>query len=189
MPPGSHARPTPPLRPRGLGAAALLPVPPEPARRCGQARSRQPRDRSGYPPAALDIRTHHAIDRELCGTPDAVAEGTATVSLATTLRMAVDDHGLVHGGFVFGLADHAAMLAVNEPTVVLGAAELRLLAPVRAGQRVVATATVVDPPGKKILVDVEARADEVVVLTGRLTCFVPPRHVLAPAAETKETTP
>lgn len=136
----------------------------------------------------MDIRTHHAIDRELCGTPEAVTEGTAIVSLATTLRMAVDDHGLVHGGFVFGLADHAAMLAINEPTVVLGAAELRFLAPVRAGQRVVAVARVVDRPGKRILVDVEARADEVVVLTGRLTGFVPPRHVLAPAPE-EETTP
>jgi uncharacterized protein (TIGR00369 family) len=145
-------------------------------------------DQSGYPPAAVDIRTHHAIDRELCGTPETVAEGTATVSLVTTLRMATDDHGLVHGGFVFGLVDHAAMLAVNEPTVVLGAAELRFLVPVRAGERVVAIARVVERPGKKILVDVEARANEVVVLSGRLTCFVPPRHVLAPEPE-KETTP
>jgi uncharacterized protein (TIGR00369 family) len=136
----------------------------------------------------VDIRTHHAIDRELCGTPETVAEGTATVSLVTTLRMATDDHGLVHGGFVFGLVDHAAMLAVNEPTVVLGAAELRFLVPVRAGERVVAIARVVERPGKKILVDVEARANEVVVLSGRLTCFVPPRHVLAPEPE-KETTP
>lgn len=135
----------------------------------------------------MDIRTHHAIDSELCGTPEAVTEGTAIVSLVTTLRMATDDHGLVHGGFVFGLADHAAMLAVNEPTVVLGAAELRFLAPVRAGQRLVAIARVVDRPPKKVLVDVEARADEVVVLTGRFTCFVPPRHVLAPKLE--ETTP
>lgn len=135
----------------------------------------------------MDIRTHHALDRELCGTPEAIAEGTATVSLVTTSRMRADAHGLVHGGFVFGLADHAAMLAVNEPTVVLGAAELRLLAPVRVGERVVATARVVDRPGKKILVDVEARVSETVVLTGRLTCFVPPHHVLD--TQTKETTP
>ena len=160
-----------------------------------------PRDESGYPPAAVDIRTHHALDRELCGTPVALAEGTATVSLVTTSRMQADAHGLVHGGFVFGLADHAAMLAVNEPPVVLGAAELRLLAPVRVGQRVEATARVVEPPkasggddpggpprrAKKILVDVEARVGETVVLTGRLTCFVPPRHVLE--SQTKETTP
>jgi uncharacterized protein (TIGR00369 family) len=148
----------------------------------------------------VDIRTHHTLDRELCGTPEALAEGTATVSLVTTPRMQADALGLVHGGFVFGLADHAAMLAINEPTVVLGAAELRFFAPVRAGQRVVATARVVDrkaalgdegdgrggPPRKpkKLLVDVEARVGETVVLGGRFTCFVPARHVLAEPEET-----
>lgn len=128
----------------------------------------------------MEIRTHHALDRELCGTPEALAEGTATVSLTPTPRMQADETGLVHGGFVFGLADHAAMLAVNEPTVVLGAAELRLTAPVTVGQRLVAEATVAERSGKKHLVDVEVRAGDTVVLTGRLTCFVPPVHVLAP---------
>jgi uncharacterized protein (TIGR00369 family) len=163
------------------GPIALRPRPQPPRAVAGLGQ------KAGILPLAVDIRTHHAIDRELCGTPEALAEDTATVSLVTTLRMAVDDHGLVHGGFVFGLCDHAAMLAINEPTVVLGAADLRFLAPVRAGQRVVATARVVERPAKKILVDVEAIADETVVLSGRLTCFVPPRHVLAPNLE--ETTP
>lgn len=135
----------------------------------------------------MEIRTHQALDRELCGTPEAIAEGTATVSLVATARMQADDTTLVHGGFVFGLADHAAMLAVNEPTVVLGAAELRFTAPVTVGQRLVATATVAERAGSKHRVDVEVRAGDTVVLTGRLTCFVPPRHVLAPRAETKET--
>lgn len=128
------------------------------------------------------IATHERIDHALCGEPVALAPGAAEVKLATTANMAVDDRGLVHGGFVFGLLDHAAMLAVNEPTVVLGAAELRLLAPVAVGQRVVATARVVEHPGKKIIVEAEARVGETVVLTGRLTCFVPRQHVL-------ETTP
>lgn len=126
----------------------------------------------------MDIRTHQALDRELCGTPESVAQDTATVSLTPTARMQADASGLVHGGFVFGLADHAAMLAINEPTVVLGAAELRFTAPVAVGQRVVATARVAERPGKKVLVDVEVRAGETVVLSGRLTCFVPARHVL-----------
>lgn len=132
----------------------------------------------------MEIRTHQAIDRELCGTPQQVEPGAATVTMTTTTRMAADDHGLVHGGFVFGLADHAAMLAVNEPTVVLGAADLRFLAPVVAGQTVTATAKVVETKGKKHIVEVEAVAEETTVLTGRLTCFVPPLHVLAAKKET-----
>jgi acyl-coenzyme A thioesterase PaaI-like protein len=48
-------------------------------------------------------------------------------------KMAVNEKGLVHGGFILGLADHAAMLAVNHPDVVLGGAECNFLAPVKGG--------------------------------------------------------
>ena len=53
-------------------------------------------------------------------------------------RMAADGSGLAHGGFIFGLADYAAMIAVNHPNVVLGAAEVRFLKPVVSGETVVA---------------------------------------------------
>jgi acyl-coenzyme A thioesterase PaaI-like protein len=132
----------------------------------------------------VDIRTHRALDRSLCGTPESLGPGTATVALLPTPNMQADEHALVHGGFIFGLADHAAMLAINEPTVVLGAADLRFLAPVTVGQRVVATATVTEHQSNKHLVDVQVHAGETVVLTGRLTCFVPSRHVLAPKENT-----
>ena len=36
-------------------------------------------------------------------------------------------------GFIFGAADYAAMLAVNQPNVVLGAAETHFLKPSRVG--------------------------------------------------------
>jgi len=49
--------------------------------------------------------------------------------------MAADARGLVHGGFTFGLADYAAMLAVNEPTVVLASAQTKLITPLPAARR------------------------------------------------------
>jgi len=79
---------------------------------------------------ALHPQTHLAIDPRLVGTPLEIAEGTAVVALVTVPEMAADERGLVHGGFVFGLADYAAMLAVNHPNVVLGGSEVRLLKPV-----------------------------------------------------------
>ena len=88
----------------------------------------------------MEIITHKAIDPDLCGTPVAVSDGYSRVEIATTARMAVDDKGLVHGGFVFGLADHAAMIAVNHPNVVLGSAEVKFVKPVRVGERIVAEA-------------------------------------------------
>ena len=122
--------------------------------------------------------THLAINHRLCGAPGELAEGRATARLATSAELAVDDRGLVHGGFVFGLADHAAMLAVNDPNVVLGSADLRFVAPVRAGDVVDATAEVTETKGKRRTVAVEARVGDRVVLTGTLVAFVLPQHVL-----------
>jgi uncharacterized protein (TIGR00369 family) len=124
-------------------------------------------------------QTHRGLDPELCGVPVRLDEGVAEIELVTTTRMRADDSGLVHGGFVFGLADHAAMLAVDRPTVVLGAADVRLVAPVRVGQRLRALATVREIVGKKHVVDVEVTSDTGPVMTGAFTCFVPARHVLA----------
>jgi len=100
------------------------------------------------------------------------------VALEATDSMAVDAQGLVHGGFVFGLADYAAMLAVNEPNVVLGAAETRFLKPVRVGERMVASARTVDANGRKREVRVEAAVSSEPVFEGIFTCFVLERHVL-----------
>ena len=126
----------------------------------------------------MDINTHHLADPGLCGRPAALAPGQALVSLTVLPVMAVDDRGLAHGGFVFGLADYAAMLAVNDPLVVLGAAEVRFTAPVVVGDQLTAEARLTETAGKKRLVDVTVRRDADVVFTGTFTCFVPPRHVL-----------
>lgn len=122
--------------------------------------------------------THLAIDRRLCGEPVALDEGTATTRFVTTPEMAADERGLVHGSFVFGLVDYAAMLAVNDPFVVLGSADVRFTAPVRVGDEVTATATRVEHKGRKHVLTVQARVGEREVLTGTLTAFVLDQHVL-----------
>jgi uncharacterized protein (TIGR00369 family) len=126
-------------------------------------------------------QTHRELDPELCGVPVVLDDGVAEIELVATTRMRADDSGLVHGGFVFGLADHAAMLAIDRPTVVLGAAEVRLVAPVRVGQRLRARAKLREIVGKKHIVDVEVTSETGPVMTGAFTCFVPARHVLAEA--------
>lgn len=124
-------------------------------------------------------RTHDRLDPRLSGSPVHLADGESVVELTTGDEMCADDHGLVHGGFVFGLADHAAMLAVDEPTVVLAAADVRFTAPVRVGERLQAAAAVEWSEGKKRRVTVTVRRDEVTVFTGSFECYVPERHVLA----------
>ncbi|RMD86986.1 MAG: thioesterase, partial [Alphaproteobacteria bacterium] len=53
--------------------------------------------------------THLAISPRLVGVPVSIEDGMATARLVTTAEMAADEVGLVHGGFVFGLADYAGM--------------------------------------------------------------------------------
>jgi uncharacterized protein (TIGR00369 family) len=135
-------------------------------------------DRPSIKENAMDIRTHLRIDPELCGRPDTLEKGYCRISFTAIDRMAADDQGLVHGGFVFGLADYAAMLAVNDPYVVLGAADVKFLKPVSVGEHIVAEARVGDVNGRKHLVDVVVARDDEKLLEGRLTCFVLDRHVL-----------
>ena len=126
----------------------------------------------------MDIRTHAKIDRSLCGTPRAVEQGSSRVELTATPNMAADASGLVHGGFIFGLADYAAMLAVNHPNVVLGGAEVKFLKPVRTGESVLAEARVEEVKGKKHRVAVTVTRRGEAVFSGTLTCFVLDQHVL-----------
>lgn len=127
--------------------------------------------------------THLAIDPRLVGQPLELAEGSAAVALTTLPEMAADERGLVHGGFVFGLADYAAMLAVNHPHVVLGGAEVRFLKPVSVGERLVSHATVEEADGRKSRVRVEVRRGEETVMSGSFLCFTLERHVLDPGGQ------
>lgn len=122
--------------------------------------------------------THLEIDRSLCGAPIELAPGEALVELGTDARMAADARGLVHGGFVFGAADYAAMLAVNDPNVVLGAAQTRFTAPVRVGESVRVRAKLELEKGRKRSVEVSGAVGEREVFTGTFTCFVLDQHVL-----------
>lgn len=128
----------------------------------------------------MQPNTHLALRPELCGAPRELTQGRAVLALRTTREMAADDLGLVHGGFVFGLADAAAMFAINDPLVVLGSAETRFLAPVVVGEELVATAQVTRVEGKKHYVEVDVlRGEEDKVFQGTFLCFVPAHHVLS----------
>jgi len=125
-----------------------------------------------------DIHTHDKIDQQLCGRPVHIKDGNSRVELVTIPEMAADGIGLVHGGFVFGLADYAAMLAVNHPNVVLGSAAVKFLQPVKVGDILVAAASVETVNGKKQVVDVLVQNGDISVFSGSFTCFVLETHVL-----------
>ena len=128
----------------------------------------------------MQINTHQTIDPLLCGRPLDVGEGKSTVSLTALSSMSADDSGLVHGGFVFGLADYAAMIAVNHPNVVLGAADVKFLNPVLVGDTIVAHARVEEIQGKKPYVAVSVSRGDDTVFQGMFTCFALEKHIVRP---------
>jgi len=126
----------------------------------------------------MNILTHKEIDKELCGNVLIVKEGFSRVELKTTQRMTVDDTGLVHGGFIFGLADYSAMVAVNYPNVVLGAADVQFLKPAKAGDVLIAEAKVDSNNGRRKAVSVSIFKGSIEVFKGVFICFVLDHHVL-----------
>jgi acyl-coenzyme A thioesterase PaaI-like protein len=127
----------------------------------------------------MKITTHLKIDAVLCGRPSSVSEGKSRVTLLALENMTADDTGLVHGGFVFGLADYAAMICVNHPNVVLGGAEVKFLRPVKVNDTLVADAVLEQSEGKKRMVRVTVKNSDQKVFEGNFSCFVPDRHVLS----------
>ena len=125
-----------------------------------------------------NICTHLSIDQALCGKPQLIENGKSCITFTALPEMEADKSGLVHGGFVFGLADYAAMLAVNHPNVVLGSADVKFLKPVQVGETLEARASVQKVDGKKQLVEVVVNQGESIVFSGGFTCFVLDAHIL-----------
>ncbi len=126
----------------------------------------------------MEIKTHSRADPHLLGMPILVRDDVeAVVELEASEEMAVDDRGLIHGGFTFGLADYAAMLAVNHPYVVLVSSQVRFLAPVKLGDVMRARAEVVSRGERRREVSVEVSVGQEKVLTGTMTCYVLEVHV------------
>jgi len=124
--------------------------------------------------------THLSIFEDLVGKVERIESGKfAQVSLTVDSRMRVDEKGLVHGGFTFGLADYSAMVAVNDPFVVLLSSQVRFLKPVIVGETLTARAQVDETQGKKRRVRCEVfNQGQEKVLEGEFLCLVLSQHVL-----------
>ena len=123
--------------------------------------------------------THQKTSRKLIGEVISIQENKATVQLKILDEMLVDDYGLSHGGFTFGLADYAAMVAVNHPNVVLGKATVKFIKPTVKGDILTAEANVIDTIDAKSIVSVTVQnQDQTLVFEGEFICFSLNKHIL-----------
>ena len=126
----------------------------------------------------MKLQTHLNINNSLCGRVTKLEPGYAEVLLHTTQQMSADEQGLVHGGFVFGVSDYAAMCAVNDPYVVLGSATTTFISPIKVGDVVCCKAKVQTTKGRKKVVSVEATVNDTLAFKGSFTTFILEKHVL-----------
>jgi len=124
------------------------------------------------------IQTHEKINQNLCGEIVKMQEGYVEVDLLTIPEMLADGVGLIHGGFVFGAADYAAMLAVNERNVVLIASDCQFLSPVKLHDVVHVVAQVRHKEGRKRNVHVKAFVLDIKVFEGEFKTVITEKHVL-----------
>lgn len=126
----------------------------------------------------MNLKTHLKIDQTLNGKVIELKENYAMIELKTTPIMRADKEGLVHGGFIFGAADFAAMACVNDPYVVLAKSEVKFLAPVKVGQSIVFEANVSETDGRKYIVKVVGTCQNKEVFTGAFYTVVLDKYVL-----------
>ena len=87
----------------------------------------------------------------------------------TNSAMASPGSEFVRGTVVFGVADHAAMLALDQPSAVLQAAEVQFVRPVKVDELIVAEAHARVRHGKKRHVTVTVSQGTAKVLKGEFT--------------------
>ncbi|ADN08940.1 PaaI family thioesterase [Sulfurimonas autotrophica] len=124
------------------------------------------------------IKTHERINQNLCGEIVKMEEGYVELSLTTIPDMLADDVGLIHGGFIFGAADYAAMLAVNERNVVLVASDCQFLSPVKLHDVVDVVARLRHKEGRKRNVHVQAFVLDIKVFEGEFKTVITEKHIL-----------
>ncbi len=127
---------------------------------------------------SINLKTHTKIKKYLSGDIVSLKENYAQVKLSCTREMAVDEMGLVHGGFTFSAADFAAMAAVNDPYVVLIGTVSKFLAPVKVGDIVIFEAYAKFEDARKREVDVVGSINDIKVFEGKFDAVILPEHVL-----------
>ncbi len=128
----------------------------------------------------ISQNTHLKASEKFIGKVISIEKTKAVVQLKITDEMVVDNFGLSHGSFTFGLADYAAMVLINKPNVVLGKAEVKFIKPTVLGNILEAIAVYKEQINEvKSVIEVSVlNEDNVKVFEGEFVCFSLENHVL-----------
>jgi acyl-coenzyme A thioesterase PaaI-like protein len=126
----------------------------------------------------IELNTHKKINQTLCGKLIEQKKNYAKVKFEAIGEMAVDEHGLIHGGFTFGAADFCAMATINHPNVVVVSSKSKFLAPVQVGDIVIFESEVIFDDDKKQEIIVNGKINDIKVYEGLFGTIILKKHVL-----------
>ncbi|NPA12049.1 MAG: PaaI family thioesterase [Epsilonproteobacteria bacterium] len=125
-----------------------------------------------------ELKTHLKLDPRY-GRLTELNDDFAKVVLECKPDMAVDEEGLIHGGFIFGAADFCAMATINEEYVVLAkATNCEFMAPLKVGDIVEFTSEILMKEKRKAEVKVTGTMNEIKIFEGIFSCVILDTHVL-----------
>jgi len=124
------------------------------------------------------ITTHKLLSKKHTGKVLELNEGYARIKFIPERFMIADEQNLIHGGFIFSTADYAAMIAVNEPHVILSSARVNFIAPVELNDEIIFEAIVKHKESKKKMVKVIGRSRDIKVFEGEFATIILDKHVL-----------
>ncbi|WP_156928228.1 hotdog domain-containing protein [Sulfurospirillum arcachonense] len=124
-----------------------------------------------------NLQTHGKIKSNLCGTIISLEAGYSKTTLLTTKEMIVDELGLIHSGFIFGAADYAAAVAVNEPNVVIIGSRSKFLAPAKLDDLVEFEAKAKFEDSRKREIKVMGFINEIKIYEGIFHAIVLEQHI------------
>lgn len=124
-----------------------------------------------------DLKTHDKIRTNLCGTIIKLDNGYSKTTLQTTKEMVLDDLGLIHSGFIFGAADYAAAVAVNEANVVVIGSRSSFLAPAKLNDLIEFEAKAKFEDSRKREIKVVAKINDIRIYEGTFHAVVLEQHI------------
>ena len=124
------------------------------------------------------LQSHNNVYEKYSGKVSKIKEGFAEVHFDIIENMLADNAGLIHNGFLFSSASLAAVAAVNEKYGFVIGSVNHFLTPVREHDQVIFKAKSRHKVGRKRVVDVIGRVQDIKVFIGEFTVVIMERHIL-----------
>ena len=124
------------------------------------------------------LHSHTHVYEKYSGKVEKLREGFAEVHLTIIKNMLADNIGLIHNGCIFSSASLAAVAAVNERYGFVIGSITHFLTPIREDDKVIFKAKSRHKIGRKRVVDVIGRIQDVKVFIGEFSVAIMEQHIL-----------